>query len=135
MLIRIAEPSFLIPELDSGCGLSGLDSASAAVELVFVFGIVAAPILCRMLSALWPAYAPEQDHPWANALLLGLSVVMIYAAFPSRADLAVQVERQSPVGAVEYIHSHHLTGAMLNEYVFGGYMIWAAPDHPVSSFR
>jgi hypothetical protein len=100
-------------------------------RLVFVFGIVAAPILCRILSTFWADYSVEQDHPWANALLLGLALLIAFFAFPSRQDLVAQVDQHSPVGAVEYIHSHHLTGAMLNDYIFGGYLIWAAPDHPV----
>jgi hypothetical protein len=37
----------------------------------------------------------------------------------------------SPVQAVKYIKSHQLTGNMLNEYGYGGYLIWALPEHPV----
>ena len=32
---------------------------------------------------------------------------------------------------MEFIKAHHLSGPMLNEWVFGGYLIWAAPEHPV----
>jgi hypothetical protein len=32
---------------------------------------------------------------------------------------------------VDFIKSHHLYGPMLNEYVYGGYLIWAAPEYPV----
>ena len=39
MLIRTAEPAFLVPGLDSGCEPPGSDSAFAGVELVSVFGI------------------------------------------------------------------------------------------------
>src|SRR5262245_56403302 len=39
MLIRTAEPAFLGPELDSGSAPSGLDSAFAAGELVFMLGV------------------------------------------------------------------------------------------------
>jgi hypothetical protein len=45
--------------------------------------------------------------------------------------LAAQVEQKSPVKAVEFMQAHHLSGNMLNEYVFGGYLIWAAPEDPV----
>jgi hypothetical protein len=41
------------------------------------------------------------------------------------------VEQGNPVGAVEFINAHHLSGRMLNDYVYGGYLIWAAPEHPV----
>jgi hypothetical protein len=39
MLIRTAEPAFLGPGLDSGCAPSGIDSAFAAGELVFMLGV------------------------------------------------------------------------------------------------
>jgi hypothetical protein len=105
--------------------------AGSHERLVFVFGIVAAPILCRILSTSWAGYSLKQDHPWANALLLGISLLIAVLAFPNRQDLVAQVDQHSPVGAVEYINSQHLPGPMLNDYVFGGYLIWASPDHPV----
>jgi hypothetical protein len=52
-------------------------------------------------------------------------------AFPNQRSLARQVEIQSPVNAVAFINEHRLSGRMLNEYVYGGYLIWAAPEHPV----
>ena len=42
--------------------------------------------------------------------------------------------REPPVALikmVEYINTHHLAGHMMNEWVYGGYLIWAAPEHPV----
>ena len=46
MLIRTAEPAFLGPGLDSGCGPPGSDSVFAAVELVSVLGVaVLEPVL------------------------------------------------------------------------------------------
>ena len=32
---------------------------------------------------------------------------------------------------MEFIQASHLSGPMLNDYNFGGYLIWAAPEHPV----
>jgi hypothetical protein len=52
-------------------------------------------------------------------------------AFPNRQNLARQVEERSPVRAVEFIKTHHLSGPMLNEWDDGGYLIWAVPEHPV----
>ena len=37
----------------------------------------------------------------------------------------------SPVKAVAYIKANKLAGPMLNDYTFGGYLIWAAPQYPV----
>jgi hypothetical protein len=105
--------------------------AAAHRRMTFVFGILAAPILCRLLSTAWDGYDAKTDRRGANALLIAASLVVCFWAFPSRQLLTRQVEEGSPVGAVEFINLHHLSGRMLNDYVYGGYLIWAAPEHPV----
>jgi hypothetical protein len=105
--------------------------AGSHVRMLFVFGILAAPILTRMLATSWENYDAKTDHAWPNAVLLALSVTTVIWAFPSAQNLAGQIAEQSPVKAVEFIGSHHLTGPMLNEYQYGGYLIWAMPEHPV----
>jgi hypothetical protein len=101
------------------------------VRLLFAFGILTAPILSRQLSTLWKGYDPERDHIWPNAALIGLSFLVAVLAFPNQQALQRQVEQFSPVKAVEFIKSSHLSGQMLNEYGYGGYLIWALPEHPV----
>jgi len=100
-------------------------------RMTFVFGILAAPIISRLLSKSWEGYDAEKDFPVLNAALIALAVVVVFFAFPSRQSLVKQVDDGSPVKAVEYIKTHHLTGNMLNSYVYGGYLIWALPEHPV----
>jgi hypothetical protein len=98
---------------------------------LFAFGILAAPVLCREISGMWEGYQPEKDPHWLNALFMAASVALMIFAFPTTQNLAAQAEATSPVKAVEYIKSHHLAGPMLNDYVDGGYLIWAAPEDPV----
>jgi hypothetical protein len=105
--------------------------AASHVRLLFVFGILAAPILSRLISTSWDRYDPERDRPVANGVFIAASLLIAFLAFPSRKSLETQVEERSPVRAVEFIKTHHLSGPMLNEWVFGGYLIWAAPEHPV----
>jgi hypothetical protein len=100
-------------------------------RMVFVFGILAAPVVSRLLSSSWDRYEREHDRPIANAILILAALLIAIAAFPSRALLLEQVRKNNPEGAVEYINTHHLAGHMLNEWVYGGYLIWAAPEHPV----
>lgn len=107
------------------------DLAMSHRRMVFVFGLLAAPVLSRMIAPLWDNYNPERDNPPANAALVVLSLALVLIAFPSRNNLARQVDRGNPVRAVDYIETHHLSGNMLNAYVYGGYLIWAAPNHPV----
>jgi hypothetical protein len=105
--------------------------AASHRRLVFAFGILAALILSRLLSAFWEGYNAEQDHPLPNALFLVASLLIAFLAFPRQPALARQVDEKSPVKAVEYLKTNHLSGPMLNEYVYGGYLIWAAPEYPV----
>lgn len=99
-------------------------------RMAIVFGILAAPVVSRLLSSFWSGYEREQDRPVLNAIVMSLAAVAVFLAFPSRAALAKQVDTGSPVAAVEYIKTHHLSGNMLNAYDYGGYLIWALPDHP-----
>ncbi len=105
--------------------------AASHRRMLYTFGILAAPILCRLLADQWDGYDPEHDLPPANALFLAVSLLAIFFAFPHRQELAAQVRAKSPAKAVEFIQSHHLSGPIMNEYSFGGYLIWAAPELPV----
>jgi hypothetical protein len=109
----------------------GIWAASGHRRLVFVFGILVGPILSRMLSTFWEGYNAEQDRPWPNAAFLAGSVLVAFLAFPNPGNLTRQVSENSPAKAVEFIKARHLSGPMLNEYVYGGYLIWAAPEYPV----
>jgi hypothetical protein len=101
------------------------------IRMLIIFGILAAPTLSRMLANVWENYEPEKDRVLPNAIFIGVSIVAIVLAFPSRQNLEQQVETISPVKAVQYVKAHHLSGPMLNDYTDGGYLIWAAPEYPV----
>ncbi len=105
--------------------------AASHQRLLFVFGILAAPVLSRQLSALWEGYDAAKDRVWPNAAFLGFSLLAAILAFPNRQNLEAQVALKSPVKALEFIKTHNLAGPMLNEFVDGGYLMWAAPEHPV----
>ena len=101
------------------------------LRMLIVFGILAAPILSRQLAGFWENYDVEKDRMLPNAVLISLSLLIVFVAFPSRQNLESQVEAKSPVKAVAYMKDNHLAGPILNEYGFGGYLIWAAPEYPV----
>jgi len=100
-------------------------------RMLFVFGILIAPVLSRMLSDLWGNYDAEHDRPLLNAAFILLSLFAAMWAFPSQRALATQVEQTNPAKALTFLKTHHISGRMLNEYVYGGYLIWAAPEYPV----
>ena len=105
--------------------------AVSHMRMLFLFGMLAAPVLSRLLADCWEGYDAETDRIWPNAVMIGASLLAIFLAFPSSRNLAEQVEDQSPQKAVEFIKANHLSGPMLNDYPSGGYLIWAAPEHPV----
>lgn len=98
---------------------------------LFAFGILASPILCRQVAAFWDGYERHNDPHWLNAIFMAGSLLIAFYAFPSTKNLITQTERDSPVKAVAFLKSHQVAGPMLNDYVFGGYLIWSAPEYPV----
>jgi hypothetical protein len=78
-------------------------------RMLFVFGILVAPILSRLLSTEWEGYSSKEDLPWANAVLIGAALIFAFWMFPTRQNLAGQVLQQSPVKAVvePYLKSHY----------------------------
>lgn len=105
--------------------------AVSHMRMLIVFGILAAPVLSRQLAGSWEPYEFAKDRPLPNAILIALALAVMWLAFPSRADLQAQVEAQSPVKALAYLRANGIAGPMLNDYPFGGYLIWAAPEYPV----
>lgn len=100
-------------------------------RMMFVFGILAAPVLCRLLGTAWVGYKPERDSPVLSGMMIALAAIPIMLGFPASRDLTAQVQKQNPLKAVEFLRRSGLSGRMLNEYVYGGYLIWAAPDRKV----
>jgi hypothetical protein len=105
--------------------------AVSHLRMLVIFGILVAPILSRQLARVWENYEPEKDRILPNAIFIGLSLIAVLLVFPSRQNLEQQVQAHSPVKALEYVQSHQLSGPMLNDYTYGGFLIWAAPEHPV----
>lgn len=99
-------------------------------RMLFLFGLVVTPILCRLL-------APEagrdkrREHPALNGLLAAAAVAIAIFSLPGEASLQAQVKEDSPQAALDYIRHAGLHGPLLNEYDFGGYFIWAWPEEKV----
>jgi hypothetical protein len=100
-------------------------------RLLFAWGIIAAPVLCRQLADAWGQPSRAGDKPLLNAVLIAASLGVAIAAFPARSELVSQVERGNPVQAVDFIRAARIQGRMLNEYVYGGYLSWALPEKKV----
>jgi len=64
------------------------------------------------------------------ACLLGLLVGVLKLG-PTNKQLLSIIATEYPVGAVAYIHEHHLNGPLFNDYDWGGYLIYSLPEIPV----
>lgn len=106
-------------------------SALGHARMLFLFGIMAAPLLCRLLADDWDHYDAAKDRVLPNAVLMLLAAAVLFFAFPSGQELEQQVQTGNPSHAVDFIRTARLSGNMLNEYTEGGYLIWVLPEHPV----
>lgn len=100
-------------------------------RMLFVFGILTLPIVCRLLAAAWKRPESHRNLILPNLMIIGLVLLSLPRAFPSSRELVEQVNKSNPVKAVEFIQQSGFSGRMLNDYIYGGYLIWAAPDHKV----
>lgn len=98
-------------------------------RMLFVFGIVAAPLVCRMLTDYLGPRKPQRDHLPSNAVLLLTASLLCVAMFPRPENIEANIEAANPVKAVRFIREAGLQGPMLNDYGWGGYLIWEMPEH------
>ena len=101
------------------------------MRMVFVFGIVCAPIVCRIVAQMKRPGKPRRDFLPANAVLVLLCALCCCAAFPSMPTIQANIASHNPVEAVRFIKRSALPGPMLNDYMWGGYLIWALPEQKV----
>ena len=94
------------------------------IRFLFLFAIVFAPLLAVLLGRWVPVYHLERDKPVLNAVLMGLIVAGLAAAYPSNPALRKVAEREYPKGAVDFLRSHPEIGRTFNED-WGGYLIWS----------
>jgi hypothetical protein len=109
----------------------GFELAVQHQRMVLVFGIFAMPVLCRLLAAVWNRRATNRNRVLLNAVVIMIATWVIVQRFPSSRELTEQVNKGNPVKALNFIQRSGLSGKMLNDYNYGGYLIWAAPERKV----
>ena len=91
--------------------------------------LILTPLIAKLIARWIPKYRPEIDHFALNAILMALVAFGLIMAFPSNNKLKKIVGERYPEKAVEYLSRHPQPGPMLNEYSWGGYLIWAPDFH------
>ncbi len=105
-------------------------SAMTYIRFLALAAIVLCPFIATDLSFV-RSYRRDQDRPFANAMvILGISV-MVLLRFPSPAQLRASAAQTYPSQARAYLARFHPEGRLLNDYNWGGYLIWSAPQIPV----
>lgn len=100
-------------------------------RMLFVFGILTAPVLCRFFSDMWVRDESTGERVVPNAVLIALAAAAVILVFPSSRNLKVQIGKANPAKALAFIKHSGLSGRILNEYTYGGYLIWADPGRKV----
>jgi hypothetical protein len=120
---RLDEAALLVFAAYAGC---------VHLRFICLFLLVFTPLLAAFLARWVPPYQVAKDQFVLNAVLLGMVAVGLVVFFPSDRKLERLAEERYPLKAVAYLRSHPVRGPMLNEYGWGGYMIWAlTPKHKV----
>ena len=97
------------------------------MRFLFFAGLILVPILAPRLN-LFPPYERELDKPWLNAGIMAAIVGSLIFFFPSEAQLQQKVDEKYPTAALEFMQGQHINGRIFNQYVWGGYMEWNAPE-------
>ena len=107
--------------------LFALYSGLTYIRFLVLLGLVAAPILARILD-FFPRYRPLEDTPRVNAaVIVAMLAAMIYFG-PRETIVQHSVEETYPAGILPYLKSHPPQGNVLNLYLWGGYLGWRDPD-------
>ena len=100
------------------------------------FAVVSAVLIITQLQSFLPLVGRYRWN-WLNRVLVGvgLGVVILFIAHQreiSTTRLQQLVKEIYPVDAVAFIREKRLPGPIYNHFNWGGYLIWALPEIPVS---
>jgi len=104
-----------------------LGEALLHARFLFFAGLIIPPILAPRLN-LFPPYDRDLDKPWLNAIIMACLAASLVFFFPSNAEIQHKVDEKCPTAALKFMQRQHLDGRVFNQYFWGGYMEWNAPD-------
>lgn len=103
-------------------------AALSHVRFLFFAGIIIMPVLAPRLK-LFPPYEPEREKILLNAVIIaGLLGAMIWY-FPSQSKLRHIFDQEYPKAALAFMERNHIQGRIFNQYKFGGYIEFNAPEY------
>jgi len=99
--------------------------AAAHARLILFFVLVFAPLVATLLGRWLPNYQPGKDRWALNAVLLALVFSIAIALLPSGEQLKKSFASNFPVKGLAFLKQRGIGGPLLNEYHWGGFLIWA----------
>ena len=116
----------------------GIYAAFAYSRFLFLAALLVCPIVAKQVSQCLrprPAPAPEHTLPgWralVHAALIAAMLTLAASRFPAAQTMAAAERVTYPVGAVAALRSLHPNGPVFNQYIWGGFLEYHAPNIPV----
>ena len=118
------------PLQDLVFALIAVYAAFAYVRFVFLAGILLLPMLAMDLK--FPPAAssdgPSKDFRWPSAVAVVVLLALMAADIPGAQQLQAGVAKDFPQTALPYLRGLAGRGNLFNEYDWGGYLEWQAPE-------
>jgi len=110
--------------------LIALYGAFTYVRFVFLAGILILPMLAMdlKLPAAPPSGAKSKDFRWAAAAAIAVLLVLIGTQIPGTRELQAGIAKDFPEDALPYLRTLAGRGPLFNQYEWGGYLEWQAPE-------
>ena len=102
-------------------------TALSHARFLFFAGLIMAPILAPRIK-LFPPYDRELDKPWLNAAIMAAVAGAMVFFFPSQEQLQNKVDVVFPRAALAFMQQQQVQGRLFNQYGWGGYIEWNAPE-------
>ncbi len=96
------------------------------LRFMFLAGILLAPVFAKRLKLMTP-YESATDRQSYNAAALAIVLCLFLVSVPRKFHSEVRY----PEGALAYMKAHGMSGRVFNDWVWGGYLIWNAPESKV----
>jgi hypothetical protein len=99
---------------------------------IWLTTVISLCIIADFFARVRPEVTPIAPRVWLGAVACVL--IFLIARFktaPTNYELSGLVGSELPMGAVAYIHEHHLRGPIYNNFDWGGFLIYALPEMPV----
>jgi len=110
--------------------LIALYAAFTYSRFLFLAAIMVTPLLAAELSFL-RARPVGREKPVLNLVMMTAMLSLIIWQVPSNAQLSAGISEEYPVAAIGHLSSLRPVDRVLNDYDWGGYLIWHARQVPV----